>query len=77
LPRKGDIDPALGPTIRRLREQRGYTQEALAHEAGITTGSLARIERGTANASWSTVRAIADALGVKLVDLARRVERED
>jgi transcriptional regulator with XRE-family HTH domain len=53
----------------------GRSQESLAHDAGITVGALARIERGETNPTWTTVRRIADALGVTLVQLARAVEK--
>jgi len=60
--------------LRRLREERGATQEALAYRSGITTGTLARIELGQASPAWATVRVIAKALGVSLAELARAVE---
>ncbi len=69
-------DPHLAAVLRELRKDRGLSQEALGHQARITAGSLARIELGQASPEWSTVRRIADALGVSMVDLAARVERE-
>jgi transcriptional regulator with XRE-family HTH domain len=62
--------PELGQAIRRLREKHGATQEALAHEAGITTGTLSLIERGQSNPAWGTVKGIAGALGVPIAELA-------
>lgn len=53
------------------------TQEALAHGAGITVGHLSKIERGLANPGWSTVEAIADALDVTMVDVARRAGKHE
>jgi transcriptional regulator with XRE-family HTH domain len=70
-------NPALADVIRRLREDRGITQEDLAHEAGVTTGTLSRIERGLANPAWTTVARIARALGVSLEELGAAVERFD
>jgi transcriptional regulator with XRE-family HTH domain len=67
--------PALGKAIRQLRAKRGVTQEALAHEAEITTGTLSLIERGQANPTWGTIQGIAEALGVSLGDLGRLVDR--
>jgi transcriptional regulator with XRE-family HTH domain len=67
-------DQALASTLRSLRLQRGQTQEDLAHDAGITTAALARIERGQANPTWITVRCIATALGVSLGELGVAVE---
>lgn len=67
-------DPALAAAIRGLRGARGITQEALAHDANITAGTLSRIELGTTTPSWSTVRALCQALGVTLTELAQAVE---
>ncbi len=66
---------ALGTAIRDLRTKRGVTTEALAHEADITVGHLSTIERGHANPSWGAVEAIASALDVSMVDLAKATER--
>lgn len=69
-------DPALAVVLRRLREDRGMTLEALAFKSGVSTGSLGRIELGRSSAAWSTVRQIADALDVSLTELAAAVEAE-
>lgn len=74
MPRHLPPDPGLAAALRRLREERGATQEALAYRSGITTGSLARIELGQASPAWTTVRQIAAALEVTLVELATAVE---
>jgi transcriptional regulator with XRE-family HTH domain len=57
--------------VKQLRERRGATQEGLAYEAGITTGTLSQLERGISNPSWGTLRAIAGALRVSMVELAK------
>ena len=67
-------DPALAATVRRMRIERGDTQEDLAHRAGLTVAAFARIERGHANPTWTTVRRIAVALEVSLAALAEAVE---
>jgi transcriptional regulator with XRE-family HTH domain len=69
--------PALARTIRRLRVKAETTQEDLAHEAGITTGTLSKIERADSNPSWTTVERIASALEVSLVELAEAVEDDE
>jgi transcriptional regulator with XRE-family HTH domain len=66
--------PALGKAIRQLREERGMTQEALAQAAGVTVGHLSTIERGHSNPTWATVKAIAAALDVSMVELAKRTD---
>jgi transcriptional regulator with XRE-family HTH domain len=67
--------PALGAAIRKLRGKSGATQEEIAQDAGITVAHLSKIERGLTNPTWGTVSAIAGALGVSMVEVARRVEK--
>jgi transcriptional regulator with XRE-family HTH domain len=76
MPQGPAPDPALGPTLKALREARGLTQEQLAYEAKVTTGTLSKIETGQASPAWATVRQIIDALDVSLVELAKAVEAE-
>jgi transcriptional regulator with XRE-family HTH domain len=69
-------DTALATALRRLRTERGETQEDLAHRAGLTVAAFARIERGHANPTWTTVRRIAEALEISLAALGEAVELE-
>lgn len=50
------------------------TQEVLAEIAGVTVSHLSAIEGGHSNPKWSTVRAIAAALGVTLKEVATLAE---
>ena len=68
-------DRALAATLRRIRTERGHTQEDLAHRAGLTVAAVARIERGQANPTWTTVRRLAAALNTSLATLGGAVER--
>ncbi len=68
-------DPRLGPAIRELREGAGLTQEDAAYHAGISTGSLSRIECSLANPSWTTVARIVEALGSSMQELIQALER--
>ncbi len=63
--------PALGKAVRHLRRERGVSQEALAYEAGVTSGTLSLIERGRSNPTWGTVKGIAAALDVDIAELAK------
>ncbi len=67
-------DHALAGTVRGLREDRGISREAVALEAGITTGALARIELGHGSPRWATLRAIARVLGLRTDQLVDQVE---
>jgi transcriptional regulator with XRE-family HTH domain len=69
--------PALGKAIRQLREKKSLTQEAVAHDAGITTATLGVIERGLSNPTWATLKGIASALGISIIEIARLAEKFD
>lgn len=56
--------------LRVYRDLRALTQAALAKKAGVNRVTIAEIETGRKNGSVTTLRALADALGVKLDDLA-------
>jgi transcriptional regulator with XRE-family HTH domain len=63
---------SVGTTIKLLRGER--PQEDLAHEAGISTSTLSRVERGLHQPSLPTLRKLAAALGVPLADLVDSAE---
>jgi transcriptional regulator with XRE-family HTH domain len=69
--RSDQPQPALGKAIRQLRNERGMTQEALAHAADVTVGHLSMIERGHSNPTWATVKSVAAALDASMVELAK------
>jgi transcriptional regulator with XRE-family HTH domain len=75
--RSDQPQPALGKAIRQLRERRGTTQEDLAHEADITTGTLSLIERGHANPTWGTVKRVAIALEVSMGELGKTADEQE
>ena len=70
-------DAALARALLSLRRERHQTQEDLAHTAGLTVTAYARIERGTTNPTWTTVRRIATALDITIGELGQAVERHD
>jgi transcriptional regulator with XRE-family HTH domain len=50
--------------LRQLREEAGLTQAALAERAGLHLHGLTKLEQGDREPAWSTVLALAEALGV-------------
>jgi transcriptional regulator with XRE-family HTH domain len=64
----------LGGVLRAVREERGESRERLAVAAGLTVGTLARLELGQTDPVWSTILAVADALELKLANLGKLVE---
>jgi transcriptional regulator with XRE-family HTH domain len=55
---------AFGQRVRRIREQRGFSQEQLAELAGIHRTYMSSVERGQRNIGLDNIAALADALGV-------------
>ena len=54
----------LGERVREQRRNRGLTQEALAETLDLSVAYVSLIERGGRNPPYTTVVAIARALGV-------------
>jgi transcriptional regulator with XRE-family HTH domain len=74
VPPKLPADPALGQAIRRLRERRGLTQEELATHAGMTFGTVSRLESAKSAPAWATVRALVTTLRYSITELATEIE---
>jgi transcriptional regulator with XRE-family HTH domain len=64
-----DWKAVLGRNVRRLRQQKGLTQEELAFEAEIDLTYMGAIERGRRNPSLLVMARIAAALSVPLPKL--------
>jgi transcriptional regulator with XRE-family HTH domain len=64
----------VGDRLKRLRIRNALTQAELAAKAGLTTATVARIERNETEPHMSTIRKLTQALGVKPPEL---VEGED
>lgn len=56
----------VGANVRRLRLERGLSQEALAGEANLAMRHLGRIERGEISPTVSILSKLADAMQVHL-----------
>ena len=62
------VDSELGSRLRRLREARGLTVRSLASLAGVTPGTLSKIENRKTSPAVSTLKDILQALGTTLGD---------
>jgi transcriptional regulator with XRE-family HTH domain len=61
---------ALAHNVRKLRQDRDWSQERLAAEAGdLRQGLMSDIELGKANPTLTTLESIAGALGVSVGEL--------
>lgn len=54
----------VGANVRRLRKERGLSQESLAGDAGLAMRHLGRIERGEGNPTVAILARLAAVLGV-------------
>ena len=59
--KEGEI---FGSTVRRLRIDRGWTQERLAEASGLTTTYVGQVERGVRDPSLTVVLKLARGLAV-------------
>lgn len=57
--------------IRILREMKGYTQENIAHELGISTKAYQKIESGETKLTISKLNSIAKIFGVHSLDILK------
>lgn len=60
---------ALGDALRVRRTRAGLTQQELAERAGMSKAAVGHVETARRHASGSTLRALADGLGVTVADL--------
>lgn len=70
MPKRFEVaQKALGKRIRQLRQDRRWSQEHLANEAGMHRTYMWGIERGVRNPSLRHLVCIADALAVPIAAL--------
>jgi len=65
-----------GRRIRAFRKLKGYTQEGLAKDIGISVSVLGEIERGTRMPSENILLTISKVLGVTLRELTPTEDKE-
>lgn len=66
---KNDINEEVGFNIRRIREERGLSQEKLAALANLHRAYIGQIERGEKNIGLKNLQKIVHALEVNIEDL--------
>lgn len=75
-PPTSNPDPQLSRTLRRLRDERTLSQEAVARRADMSTSAYAKIERCETSPAWTTVRQIATAFDLTISEFAAEVDRK-
>jgi transcriptional regulator with XRE-family HTH domain len=64
----------IGLRVARLRKLHDLSQEELAGRAGLQRSHIARIESGKYAVTFETIQAIADAFGMTVDIIDRRLE---
>ena len=59
------VMPISGPALRQVRQAKFLSQRVLAKEAGVDHSTIHRLERGGQQATLTTIRKLAAALGVE------------
>lgn len=70
-----DLPTTFGKVLKERREAAGYTQMALATEAGLHLNAVGLLERGKRTANLETVFMLAKTLRVKPSSLVAEVEK--
>ncbi len=66
----------VGRVIKRVREEKGLSQEVVSGLADIGRTHLSAIERGTRKPTMETFFKIANAMDIDASDLLRQIESE-
>jgi transcriptional regulator with XRE-family HTH domain len=70
------IDKSFAVVLRRLRTEKGLSQEEFGFEADLHRTYVSQLERGLKSPSLKTLRKIAIVLGIGLTELMTLVEQE-
>ena len=66
-----DLRDIFATNLRRLRSQKGLSQDDLAYDAEISRSYLSQIEKGTFYASLKIIGKLANSLGVEPAELLK------
>lgn len=66
---EGDLQHALGESLRRHRKARGLSQESFADELGLHRTFVGGLERGERNVTLRSVERLAMKIGVEPLSL--------
>lgn len=64
-----DLREIFAANLRRLRHEKGLSQEALAYEAGVNRSYLSKLERGATYAGLEIIGKLAGVLGIEPAEL--------
>ena len=71
-----DLKHAFGMTLKRVRKEKGFSQEGLALEADIGRSYMSDLERGISEPGLEMVFRICETLQIKPSEFVRKMERK-
>lgn len=74
---KSDVQTRFGLAVRRLRTDKGVSQEGFADLCELHRTYISDIELGKRNVSLENIDRIAKALGITITKLFEEVEKEN
>lgn len=69
------LENAFGEVLRKLREEKGLSQEQLGFESGFHRTYISQLERGQKSPSLKTLFGIAGALEIKPSEIISQLEK--
>jgi transcriptional regulator with XRE-family HTH domain len=72
--RDNRLETSLGQVVREFRKRAGIGISELAHDAGLSSGMVSKIENGAISPSLASIRAISRALQVPVTSLFREFD---
>jgi transcriptional regulator with XRE-family HTH domain len=69
-----DMRKLVGRNVKRIRQDRGLTQEELAERSGFSQQYISGLEQGRRNPTIVSIYELATALGVSHMELVRPTE---
>ncbi len=73
----GEEEKKFGMVVRKLRNAKGFTQEAFADHLGIDRSYQGRIERGETSVTLHKIGLISKALGLARWELLKKVPENE
>ena len=73
---KGDLKKAIAKVIKKLRNEHGHSQQALADYCNMERVYISKLERGISMPSMETIFRIAEVLEMKPNELVEQIEKQ-
>jgi len=70
-----DLRGVFAANLRKIRHERGVSQDTLAYDAGISRSYLSQLEKGAFYASLKILGKLAEVLEVEPSEFLRRAEK--